>query len=127
MPNDQEVLRITGCDDLFDAVEHVRSQGVSVVALKLGAGGARLRHDGGIDECVVVPATGGDTVGAGDSFDAGFLAGWLRGMPLQTCLEIACACGRGVASAVGGVRGQPRWDDEVIRRIRGRADHEWTD
>jgi sugar/nucleoside kinase (ribokinase family) len=121
MPNEQEVTHITRIADPFDAVEHVRAQGVSIIALKLGAEGARLRHDGGVDECVVIPATGGDSVGAGDSFDAGFLAGWLRGMPLQTCLEIACACGRAVASTVGGVRGQPRWEDEAIQRIVERA------
>jgi len=59
---------------------------------------------------VVPPAVGGDSVGAGDSFDAGFLAGWLRGLPLKQCLDVACHCGRSVASAIGGLQGQPTWE-----------------
>jgi sugar/nucleoside kinase (ribokinase family) len=61
-------------------------------------------------ECSVTAATGGDSVGAGDSFDAGFLAGWLRDLPTDQCLKIACECGRSVASAIGGLEGQPTWD-----------------
>jgi 2-dehydro-3-deoxygluconokinase len=52
------------------------------------------------------PVTGGDSIGAGDSFDAGFLAGWLRGLPLDRCLAIASRCGRSVASKTGGLQGQ---------------------
>ena len=64
---------------------------------------------------------GGDGIGAGDSFDAGFLAGWLTGLPLASCLSIACQCGRGVAGGVGGVAGQPHHSEiatlqpEVLR------------
>ena len=54
---------------------------------------------------------GGDGIGAGDSFDAGFLAGWLNGLPLASCLAIACECGRGVAGGVGGLAGQPYQSD----------------
>lgn len=44
------------------------------------------------------------------TFDAGFLAGRLRGLPLDRCLEIACQCGRSVANAVGGLQGQLTWE-----------------
>ena len=54
-----------------------------------------------------------DLIVAGDSFDAGFLGGWLRGLPLARCLEIATACGRSVAGQVGGLAGQPRWEEVV--------------
>jgi sugar/nucleoside kinase (ribokinase family) len=61
-------------------------------------------------------------VGAGDSFDAGFLAGWLRGMSIQRCLEIGCQCGRAVASAVGGLRGQPTWAEVASSSNNGRTE-----
>ncbi len=64
-----------------------------VTVVKNGADGA-LCHDGerllttrGIH---VEPV---DAVGAGDSFDAGFIAGLLNGMPLSDALRLAAVCG----------------------------------
>jgi sugar/nucleoside kinase (ribokinase family) len=109
MPNEQEARYIAGCEDLDAAAVWAHERGVSLVTLKLGAAGARVYAAQERHECTVKEAAGGDSVGAGDSFDAGFLAGWLCGLPLQTCLQIACECGRSVASAVGGLEGQPTW------------------
>ena len=117
MPNEQEAMRISQRDSLIEAVEWVRARGVPLVTVKRGVDGAQVYYEGGTHACAVTPATGGDSVGAGDSFDAGFLAGWLRGLPLERCLAIGCYCGRSVASAVGGVRGQPTWEDEAIKRF----------
>ena len=110
MPNEQEACHISGCADLAHAVTWLCARGTSTVVAKLGSKGARLYDDEGTCACGVTPAEGGDSVGAGDSFDAGFLAGWLRGMSRERCLAIACACGQSVAGAVGGLRGQPTWE-----------------
>jgi sugar/nucleoside kinase (ribokinase family) len=111
LPNEQEALQVSHQDSLQTAVAWLRDQGIALVAVKEGAGGARLVSDQGIHRCSLPPAEpGGDSVGAGDSFDAGFLAGWLRGLSLERCLEIACQCGRSVAGAVGGLAGQPTWE-----------------
>jgi sugar/nucleoside kinase (ribokinase family) len=111
MPNEQEALRISGAESLEDAVAWLRDRGVSTVTIKRGAEGATAYDDQGMHTCTVLPAeAGGDSVGAGDSFDAGFLAGWLRGLPTDRCLEIACYCGRSVAGAIGGLQGQPTWE-----------------
>lgn len=111
MPNEQELRYISRRLTIEEGVAWVLDQGVSIVTVKLGERGARVYTRTEVQECQVQPATGGDSVGAGDSFDAGFLAGWLRGLPLARCLEIACACGRGVASRIGGVAGQPTWQE----------------
>jgi len=111
LPNDQEALRISRADSLDDAVEQLRQQ-VNVLAVKRGADGASAYAGSKSAHCTVEPATaGGDSIGAGDSFDAGFVAAWLRGLALQDCLEIGCACGRAVAGRIGGVAGQPHWVD----------------
>ena len=34
-----------------------------------------------------------DTTGAGHAFDAGFLRGWLDGLPLPDCLTYGCSAG----------------------------------
>jgi sugar/nucleoside kinase (ribokinase family) len=43
-----------------------------------------------------------DTTGAGDSFDAGFLHAWLRGMPLLDSLRWGAACGSLSTRGLGG-------------------------
>ena len=48
-----------------------------------------------------------DTTGAGDAFDAGFLAAWLEGRPLDDALRLAVACGSLSTRASGGTDGQP--------------------
>jgi sugar/nucleoside kinase (ribokinase family) len=109
MPNEQEALLISRKKDLDAAMSQFHAAGVPLVTVKRGAEGA-LASDGRRKiECRVPRAVGGDGVGAGDSFDAGFLAGWLRGLPLARCLDIACYCGRSVAAAVGSLQGQPTW------------------
>lgn len=111
-PNEQEALRITGCSSIQQAATGLLGQGVPWIAIKRGEYGAWAYSAQQRYECTAEPAApGGDSVGAGDSFDAGFLAGWLRGRPIQECLEIACTCGRAVAGAVGGLRGQPTWHE----------------
>jgi ribokinase len=118
LPNEQEAQRIGGGASLAEAIERLRAR-VPMLALKRGAEGATLYANGqSLDSHPLPAATGGDSIGAGDSFDAGFLAGWLRGMPLETCLKIASYCGRAVASAVGGLAGQPTWE-ELQRYFEG--------
>ena len=52
-----------------------------------------------------------DTTGAGDSFDAGFLYGWLQGLTLSRCLEIASICGSQSTLGKGGTGSQPTVDE----------------
>ena len=111
MPNEQEAFHISGTLNLQDAVEWFRAHGASLVVIKRGANGAQAFDEGTTVACTVTPATGRDSTGAGDSFDAGFLTGWLRGWPTERCLDIACQCGRSVACEIGGLRGQPTWED----------------
>jgi sugar/nucleoside kinase (ribokinase family) len=112
-PNDQEALYISHKSRQAEAVAEFQAQGVGIVTIKRGLDGASVYvHQGQAEhECTVMPAEeGGDSVGAGDSFDAGFLAGWLRGLSIEQCLEIGCQCGRSVAGAIGGVQGQLTWE-----------------
>jgi sugar/nucleoside kinase (ribokinase family) len=48
-----------------------------------------------------------DTIGAGDSFDAGFVCGYLQGWPVSRSLGFAAACGSLSTRAAGGVDAQP--------------------
>jgi sugar/nucleoside kinase (ribokinase family) len=109
MPNEQEALLISRQDNLNDAAEYFFSRGVHLVTVKQGDRGAVTFDPQGSYQQAVEPVSGGDSIGAGDSFDAGFLAGWLRGSTPQQCLAIANTCGCAVAARVGGLAGQPTW------------------
>jgi len=92
MPNETEACQISGEPLLEDALDSL-SRRVKLVAAKLGEQGAKpavakksLRRAG-------LPLRVVDTVGAGDSFDGGFLYGWLAGWDLERCLRLGSACG----------------------------------
>ena len=105
-PNDREALALAGADDVVAAARALAADGALVVVKRGGAGALAVRGD---ELCEVAPPEreAVDAVGAGDTFDAGFLAGWLAGRPLRDALLLACACGALSTRAAGGVDGQP--------------------
>ncbi|MDE2859307.1 MAG: carbohydrate kinase family protein [Chloroflexota bacterium] len=108
LPNEQEAKQLCGVASLAEAAQYLR-QAVPVLVVKRGVEGASAWTKGIETVGTVAEAdAGGDGIGAGDSFDAGFLFGWLNGLAMPDCLSIACRCGRAVAGQVGGVKGQPR-------------------
>jgi sugar/nucleoside kinase (ribokinase family) len=109
LPNDSEARLISREDDTENAIQKFESKGIHITVVKQGEKGAVLNSGDQRYTCNLPPVTGGDSIGAGDSFDAGFLVAWLRGLPLDECLQIACHCGREVAAQIGGLRGQPDW------------------
>ncbi|OKH98325.1 carbohydrate kinase [Streptomyces sp. CB02923] len=82
-----------------------------LVVVKDGADGA-LAHDGvTLTRTAAVPVEPVDSVGAGDSFDAGFIAAVLHGMDLPAALSFAAACGALSTRAHGGTAAQPTRDE----------------
>jgi sugar/nucleoside kinase (ribokinase family) len=112
-PNEQEAMLISRASTLDEALQVFQDMGVSMIAVKQGEYGALVDVKSVRHTCMLPVSSGGDSVGAGDSFDAGFLAGWLRGLPVSQCLRLACHCGREVVSRAGGIQGQPSWLDAI--------------
>ena len=117
MPNEQEALLISRQATLEAAVAWLAQRGAASLTIKRGEQGARYYSTGIREEIRVQPVSGGDSVGAGDSFDAGFLAGWLRGYSIKTCLAIGAFCGRSTAAQKGGLAGQPTWTDVLANGL----------
>jgi sugar/nucleoside kinase (ribokinase family) len=109
LPNEQEARFISRTSEIDQAIQIFQEMGVAITAVKLGEKGALVVSNDERYTCVLPASTGGDSIGTGDSFDAGFLAGWLRGLPLEQCLKMASYCGKEVAAQSGGVRSQPTW------------------
>jgi len=105
--NAEEAKRIARADDAEDAARALSRDGAVLVVLKLGAEGALAVAGGRVVRSQAFPIDEVDAVGAGDSFDAGFLAGHLAGRPLEETLRLANACGALSMRAAGATSAQP--------------------
>ncbi|HWZ83989.1 MAG TPA: sugar kinase [Terriglobales bacterium] len=103
LPNEREAMKMARTDDLETAVAYL-SKRVKTVVVKLGSRGAMAIRDGKQFTASAVSVKVVDPVGAGDSFDAGFLHQFLRGSDLQTCLDFGNACGAFSTTAPGGTQ-----------------------
>jgi ribokinase len=112
MPNETEALALAALEDLLAAARHLAARG-ALVAVKRGAAGALAVCGDEVVEARAPEARGPDSVGAGDSFDAGLVCALLDGRPLAEALEIACACGALSLRAVGGVDGQATLEEAL--------------
>lgn len=104
-PNQAEALALTQTSTAEEALQALAGD-VPIVAVKLGKLGAIARRG---DEIVHIPALSVDvvdTVGAGDSFDAGFIYSYLQGWSLEAMLRLAVACGSLSTRAHGGTAAQ---------------------
>ena len=86
--------------------------GPEIVVVKRGAGGSVIFTRWEQIAVPAVPVTAVDTTGAGDVYDAGFLAGLLLGLPLASCGRLAAAA---AAQSVTG-RGREAYPDAGFLR-----------
>ena len=84
LPNDDEAKRITRCSDLDEAIARLAER-VEIVAVKCGPAGSIVQS--GDRRWIAAPrqVSPVDTIGAGDSFNAGFLWAYLEGKSLSDC------------------------------------------
>jgi sugar/nucleoside kinase (ribokinase family) len=104
-----EASAIAGRRDVADAARALAAPGPRpLVVVKRGLAGAIAVDAGGADVRVdAIPVEAVDAIGAGDAFDAGFLAAWLEGRPVRDCLLLGVACGALSTRGAGGTGSQP--------------------
>lgn len=111
LPNEAELTAITRSPILDRALELAAELGCDV-AVKRGERGGVARVDDVTYRAMRTPAVDYvDAVGAGDSFDAGFLAGRLGGRDVGLSLAMAVIAGSLSTSRPGGTDGQPSMDE----------------
>ena len=101
LPNEREAMKMARTDDFETAVARL-SERVKTVVVKMGSRGAMAIQGGRRFVAPAVRVDVVDPVGAGDSFDAGFLDQFLRGADLQSCLAFGNLCGAFSTTACGG-------------------------
>ncbi len=101
-PNRQELVHLTGQVNLREAVRALGPK-VNMVAVKLGSEGSLLFNAGQEhhlpafrNERVV------DAIGAGDSFNAGFVFKYIQGAAPEECQRFGNLCGAVNTTAAGG-------------------------
>jgi sugar/nucleoside kinase (ribokinase family) len=104
--------------DLEQALTDLARRARVAAVVKLGAQGAWIqagetRHRVNADKVETVI----DTTGAGDNWAAGFLAGYLRGLPLDRCGQLGSQAGAAVVQKLGAQPEAADW-----RRLRGWLD-----
>ena len=103
MPNERELLGISGEANFESAVRKL-SQLVPMLVVKRGAEGALVVHNGNRYTSPAIPVALIDAVGAGDSFNSGFLHAYVNGGNVQECLDFGNLCGACSATARGGTQ-----------------------
>ena len=112
LPNANEARALTGSMNEEQAIAEL-GRTCHTVAVKLGANGGLAFHDGRTVAAPALLVRVVDTIGAGDTFDAGFLYGFLNRWPLEKSLRMACACGSLSTRESGGIAGQPTLEEAL--------------
>jgi sugar/nucleoside kinase (ribokinase family) len=112
LPNATEAIRTAGVEPLDEALRALAVHTPLVVA-KVGLDGAIGVQGDRLIRALPPHVNVVDTTGSGDSFDAGFLASWLAGDPLERSLAVGNACGALSTRALGGVDSQPTMEEAI--------------
>jgi sugar/nucleoside kinase (ribokinase family) len=125
LPNEKELQALTATSSLEEAIEAVLPHLGCAMVVKMGSKGSLLvRKDGSrnmlpsfLNRNVV------DAIGAGDSFNSGFVSAFVKGLPLEKCQEIGNMTGALNTTAAGGTGAftSPEEIDQRAIKLFGRT------
>jgi sugar/nucleoside kinase (ribokinase family) len=117
LPNEGEAKKMARADDLESALRWLSSR-VPTIVVKLGPRGAMAIDRGKWYTAPPVPVEVIDPVGAGDSFNAGFLHQYLKGADMPSSLSFANLIGAFSTTASGGTEAfrRPGALEQFIKR-----------
>jgi sugar/nucleoside kinase (ribokinase family) len=105
LPNDEQVLALTGARDLVAGCRALLDRGVGCVAATCGAEGAVVVDSEGEARVPAFAVDVVDTTGCGDAFSAGFLRGLSLGRTRGDAAVLGCAAAGLVAQGLGSDHG----------------------
>jgi sugar/nucleoside kinase (ribokinase family) len=110
LPNAAEACALARLDDVEQAARTLAAAGPTVL-VKCGADGVLAVSGGRVVRAPAIAVDVADTIGAGDSTNAGWLAGILQGWDLDEAARLAAVCGSLSTRGRGGTAGQPTMDE----------------
>lgn len=105
LPNDEQVLGLTGAEDLEAGCRALLGRGVGCVAATAGPDGALVVDASGAERVPAFVIDVVDTTGCGDAFSAGFLRGLSLGRSRREAAVLGCAVAGLVAGGLGSDHG----------------------
>jgi sugar/nucleoside kinase (ribokinase family) len=106
LPNDEQVLGLSGSADLAEGCTALRDRGVGTVAATCGGEGALIVDADGVERVPAFAIDVVDTTGCGDAFSAGFLRGLSLGRGHRDAAVLGCATAALVAQGLGSDHGE---------------------
>lgn len=106
--NEQEAMALTGLEP--EEALHYIAERCQIAVVKVGAKGAYIQRG---NEVVTIPPMKAeviDTTGAGDMWASGFLAGLVKGEPLQKCGMIGAIVAKNIIEVMGAKMDAERWE-----------------
>lgn len=100
LPNDEQLLGLTGRDTVEDAATELLGRGVGAVAVTAGARGSYVATAEGGEWVPAFDIEVVDTTGCGDAFSAGFILGRAEGRPPAEAARLGNATAAQVAQGL---------------------------
>ena len=101
LPNEEQVLGLSGATDLLGGARALIERGVGCLAVTRGADGAVVIDRDGARHVPAFAVQAIDTTGCGDAFSAGFLRGLSLGRSREDAAKLGCAAAALVAQGLG--------------------------
>lgn len=110
LPNEAELLNLTGKNSITEAIEAI-GQSSNMIVVKRGNKGSLLIHEKNSIPCAAfVNEHVVDAIGAGDSFNAGFIFSYLRNQSPADCQKFANLTGAISTMGPGGTAAFVNYD-----------------
>lgn len=107
LPNESQLFLATGIPEPKQAAHWLlgECEGLRGVLATLGGEGSLVVSDSGTAEVPALPVEVVDTTGCGDAYCAGFIAGLVEGLPVETAARWGTAAAAAVATGLGSDAG----------------------
>ncbi len=102
LPNEQEIRHLTRKATVPEALDALRPHAHTIVVKQGCAGATAARGADTFFQPAFLNDRVVDAIGAGDSFDAGFISRFIAGDPVEACLRFGCLMGAVNTTAAGG-------------------------
>ena len=102
LPNIEELKNITKKSSVTEALNSIKNLANIIVVKNSVEGATAFYKDEMIEQAAFTNHEFFDAIGAGDSFDAGFIKQFIQGKPLKKCAELGALCGAINTTSYGG-------------------------